>query len=129
MAAFVVDGREFNVIVPDKGIKRQGRVLDGEDAGRLQNGEMERDIIGTYYNYTIPLETSRLNREEYDELYEILSAPVDYHMLQVPYGQTVILFRAYVANLDDTLVSMRNGINKWTGLSINFVAMGPYRTP
>ena len=50
---FKVDGVSYNVIVPEGGLKRQGRVLDGESVGRMLSGRMMRDIVGTYYNYAI----------------------------------------------------------------------------
>ena len=129
MSPFTLDGVSYNVFVPEDGIKRSGQVLDGDNAKRSQNGHMIRDIIGTYYNYTIDLDTSQTDVEEYDKLYEVLTAPVDYHTLKVPYGQETLTFKAYVTGAEDTLRSMAGGVNLWHGLSINFIAMKPQRTP
>ena len=129
MSAFILDGKTYNVRVPEGGIKRSGQVLDGDKAGRAQNGSMIRDIIGTYYNYTIEFDTSAASSAEYDELYNALTAPVDYHTLVIPYGQTTLAFRAYVTSAEDTLRSMAGGVNHWEGLSAKFIAMKPQRTP
>ena len=88
---------------------------------------MQRDIIGTFYNYTVQLDTNMLSESEYDELYEVLSAPVDYHQITVPYGQNALTFDAYVTSGDDTL-NMARSSKRWSGLSINFIAMEPQRT-
>lgn len=127
---FTVDGVSYNVRVPGGGIKRSGQVLDGPNAGRSQgNGIMIRDIIGTFYNYTISIETDDTTPEEYDSLYQVLSAPVDYHLLVVPYGQTTMEFKAYVSSAEDTLDTMNDGVNKWSGLTVKFIATAPQRTP
>lgn len=123
-----MDGVSYDVIVPENGLKRKGQVLDGEKAGRLLIGSMERDIIGTYYNYTLQIETNRLNTADYDRLFEVLTAPVDYHMVSFPYGQEMLTFRAYVSNLEDTLKIIQNGVRYWGGVSVNFIAMDPART-
>ena len=122
-----IDGKYYNITVPEKGIKRSFSVLDTDESGRSTSGDMIRDIIGTYYNYTIMFETKKLNRDEYDELYEVLSAPVDYHVITVPYGQTVLTFNAYVTKGDDTLQHIDGIGNDWSGLSIDFIATSPQR--
>lgn len=124
---FTVNGRAYNVVVPDGGLKRSGKVLDGENAERAKSGRMIRDIIGTYYNYSLQLDTANLDVAEYDALYEVLSAPVDYHVITMPYGQGTITFDAYVANVDDELKRMEPGRNLWGNLTFNFIAMAPRR--
>lgn len=122
-----IDGKYYNISIPEKGIKRSFSVTDTDNSGRNISGEMLRDIIGTYYNYTIQFETKQLSSAEYDDLYETLSAPVDYHTITVPYGQTTMTYKAYVTNGNDNL-NHRNSLgNKWSGLSIDFIAMSPQR--
>lgn len=127
MAVFKLDGTEYNVIVTS--LQRKASVLDGDNAGRTLSGRMERDIIGTYYNYTMQVDTKGLAVEDYDALYEVLSAPVDFHTVTVPYGQGTLTFEAYVDNVDDELKQMQEGRSLWGGLSFSFIAMAPARTP
>jgi hypothetical protein len=128
MSVFSIDGVTYpGVLVPS--LKRSFEILDGENAGRVKTGTMKRDIIGTYYNYSMELDTSESSIAEYDALYEVLSAPVDSHILVVPYAQATLMFEAYVTNGDDDLISMENKRNKWEGLSVNFIAMSPKRRP
>lgn len=129
---FGIDGRYFDVRIPEEGIKRSFSVADGDKAGRVITGLMVRDIIGTFYNYTISLDTSRLNPKEYDELYEIISAPEDYHDVTLPYGQTSKTFRMYITGGEDTLVTTgqaSDGVSVWKGMSISVIMMEPLRKP
>lgn len=128
MSVFTIDGVGYNVFVPSGGIKRSGKVLDGDKAGRMQSGRMERDIIGTYYNYAMTVDTAGLSSADYDAMYQVITAPVDYHNIVVPYGQGTLSFRAYIANVDDELIVIDNGRNVWGKLAFNFVAMSPERT-
>lgn len=127
MAVFTIDGKEYSGVVVWS-LKRSFQVLDGENTGRAMNGTMIRDIIGTYYNYTLELDTTDATVEQYDELYETLSAPVASHALVVPYGQQTLAFDAYVTNGEDNLARM-DEINRWGGISVNFIAMKPQRYP
>ena len=110
-------------------LKRSFSVLDGDNAGRVMTGAMKRDIIGTYYNYSMEIDPVSSDLAEYDEFYEAISAPVDSHVLTVPYAQTTVTFDAYVANGEDELVSKNDDRSNWQNLSVNFVAMKPERTP
>lgn len=110
-------------------LKRSFSVLDGDNAGRVMTGAMKRDIIGTYYNYSMEIDPVSSDLAEYDEFYEAISSPVDSHVLTVPYAQTTLTFDAYVANGEDELASKYNGRNEWQNLAVNFVAMKPKRTP
>lgn len=129
MSVFTLDGKAYNVFVPADGIRRSGQILDGENAGRTLSGMMIRDIIGTYYNYSISIDTQQLQVEEYDALYDAVTAPVDYHELTVPYGQGELSFRAYITGAEDVLKTMESGINRWGDLTLSFVAMAPQRRP
>lgn len=123
---FAVDGKIYHVNV--ESLQRKASILDGENAGRVLSGRMERDIIGTYYNYTLALGTRDMNTADYDALYEVLTAPVNCHTIRVPYGQGTKTFEAYIASADDDLLLLSE-LNLWAGLKINFVAMEPDRRP
>lgn len=124
----IIDGVEFAKAVLT--FKRSFQVLDGENAGRtIVNGSMERDVIGTYYNYSATIDSSFMTLEEYDELYEIISSPADFHTLEVPYGQGVYVYQAYITNGSDELTLIKDDKNYWNKLSFNFIAKSPKRRP
>ena len=110
-------------------ITRSFQVLDGENAGRVMTGEMERDIIGTYYNYAVEIDADDATPQEYDDFFDAISAPVDAHEIIVPYAQATLTFLAYVTNGQDNLDMMMDAQTRWNGLSLNFIAMAPQRRP
>lgn len=124
---FTIDGVAYRVHVPSGGLKRSFEVLDGENAGRLISGDLNRDVIGTFYNYELSIEPDTQNVEEYDRLFEVLSAPQDFHTVTFPYGQSTLTFLAYVTSGQDTLTDMIEN-NDWTGLTVHFIAKAPQRT-
>lgn len=124
---FSIDGRYYNVIIPENGIQRTFAVTDTDQSGRVQTGRMLRDIIGTFYNYSMTISTNNLSAEEYDELYDLISSPVESHVIIAPYGQTTLQFDAYITNGSDTLGRRLNGVNRWRELTFNFIAMAPQR--
>lgn len=124
---FNVDGVSYKVKVPPGGLKRSFDVLDGPNAGRMMGGGMTRDVIGTFYNYQLEINRDEASLAEYDQLFEVLSAPVDAHTVTFPYGQETLTFRAYVTKGNDSLLRKSREKNYWGGLSIQFVAMAPQR--
>lgn len=124
---FEVDGRNYKVRV--KKLKRSGIVTDGKNAGRLDVSlEMDREILGTFYNYTLDIDADLLSLEEYDELYETLTDPdMPSHLVKMPYGQGYLTFRAYITQVDDELAMMGEDFRLWKNASIQFTAMKPQR--
>ena len=110
-------------------LKRSFSVLDGPNAGRVMSYDMVRDVGGTFYNYSLTFDQDLSAPAEYDAFYEVISAPVDYHMIEVPYAQGTMTFKAYVSNGEDELLMLHKNVNAWDNLSVNFVAMSPQRRP
>lgn len=122
-----IDGTRFQV--GQVKIERNFEVLDGEGTERVQSGRLHREIIGTYYNYTLSFGNNTIDPSDYDKLYEILSSPDESHMITVPYGRSgTITYEAYCSKGKDTLFFSRDGNHRWKGLSINFIATEPART-
>lgn len=127
---FTIDGVDLRVWVT--GVKRGFAVTDSEISGRLKNSDMFRDIIGTFYNYTLNVEPDPDYRADYDTFYDIVSAPTPFHDMVFPYGQGTIAFKAYVTSGEDDFKGEKKGetrINKYSGLSVQFIAKSPQRRP
>ena len=125
---FRLDGREDNVNVLE--LKRKFAVTDTENSGRTTDYAMHRDIIGTFYNYTMKVAPKGLDMASYNQFYDAISNPsFASHDITVPYGNETMTFKAYVTQGEDDL-AIRNNKNYWglgDGLSINFIAMEPQR--
>ena len=71
MDVFKIDNEAFPKIHVVK-LTRKFSIVDGPLAGRNLNGTMLRDVIGTYYNYTLELMCDKLSKKEYDRFYMII---------------------------------------------------------
>ena len=125
-----VDGviyKGLHVVPP---IKRSFNVLDGKNAGRSEfSGAMFRDVIGTFYNYSITVDPSASDPDVYDAFYEAITSPEEQHEVVLPYGQGTLTFNAYVTTGSDDCSEIRENSKKWENFSFNIVAMKPQRTP
>ena len=128
---FIIDNKSFeHTDIVLRGLQRSFSVADGKNAGRDLAGGMMRDIIGTYFNYSLDFGSKSFSPDTYEELVEILSAPVAYHTVSFPFGNKTITQKMYVTNGQDTLRKFRaNENNQFSDLSINFIAMKPFLTP
>ena len=125
---FTIDGVGY----PGVGVEsltRSALIKDGQNAGELMSGEYERDLIGTYYHYTLVLSGMEPGSPDYDAMYEVLTAPVNSHQVVMPYGQGTLSFQAYIQNAGDALISMTDTENWWGNLTIQFMAKRPQRIP
>ena len=126
MALFSIDGEEFNI--PLVKVKRESSVLD-KYATRTEGGDLQREIIGVYYNYTLTFPELNLDTEEYARLWDKITEPVEFHDFVVPSSDGTFSFAGYITTTGDELKRSRDGKNYWGGLSIKFIAKAPARTP
>lgn len=122
---FKIDGRGFSGVGVES-LKRSFRIPDGTNAGDMLSGDYERDLVGTYYDYDLVITTSDLSVNEYDALFEVLSAPVNSHMVEMPYGMTSLTFEAMIKGGDDELIPMDDG-TWWGNLNVSIRAKKPQR--
>lgn len=121
----IIDGNTFNIPVLE--VRRRCEFLD-KSASRTASGVLKRKLIGVYFNYTLSL-GSGTNKQEYYSLYEKLSEPVEFHEVEVPYGNEKLTFTAYFADVEDSLLRLKNGDAIWTGLTVSFIAKEPAKAP
>ncbi|WP_051280666.1 hypothetical protein [Anaerovorax odorimutans] len=121
---FVINGTEYDVSVLS--IQREATILTGDNAGRLKNGNVVRDVTGTIYNFEFEVSSKTENATDYDNLYEIITAPVESYPVSVPFGQGFLDFDAYINTADDELMHMGSK-NLWNNLIFTAAAMEPQR--
>lgn len=110
-------------------LKRRFVVTDTDLTERVQNGEINRDVLGTFYNYSAVIDSDDAFPAEYDAFYDVISSTDESHDLVVPFAQTTLAFKAYVTNGEDDLLAMMERQNRWGNLTFNFVACAPQRRP
>ena len=123
-----VDGKLYaNIHLRD--LKREGEMLDGQNTMRFKNGHLTRDIVGTFFNYSVVIDPDAADVEVYDELYEVLLDPdMESHIVVFPYGQGTLTFRAYVSKISDEIIYINGAEQRWGNATMKFVAQAPQRS-
>lgn len=116
-----IDGVEYKV--PIVSLKRKGDILD-LTANRTEDGVLHREVIGTFYNYTLTIGIVN-DQELYDALWWVLTTPVASHQIQLPNQPEA--FEGYFGSCQDDIVLITDEGQKAKGLSFNLVATRPSR--
>lgn len=124
---FTIDGRSFSGVGVES-VKRRFWVTDGPAADVMLSGDYERDVVGTYYGYEITMSAADLTQNEYDALYEILSAPKSSHAVVMPYGGRSISFEGMIYSGADELIPVDDG-TWWGNLTVSVKSKAPIRIP
>jgi len=115
----IIDGESYDVAITS--LKRKADVLD-KSAYRSEDGELHREVIGTFYNYTLAIGVFN-NEELYNKLFEVLSEPVAYHHVILPHDN--IQFKGYFSSVQDEVVRLTESGAKFKGLTCNLIAKSP----
>ena len=125
---FTIDGISYNILVPVGSLRRTFEIKEGGNSALLLSGEYDRDIIGTYYNYEMNIDARNSAPEQYDLLYQALTAPVPYHIVTFPYGQSTLTFNAYITGGSDGFRRKLGTKQYWGELTVTFHAQAPQRS-
>ena len=118
-----IDGIGYKIDVLS--VKRTADFLD-KYAERTENGDLERELIGVYFNYKLQLGPG-IARTEYARLWDKLTEPVEFHEVTVPDEDGDYTFTAYFSNVADELLRKVAEKNYWKNLTVNFIAKKPAR--
>jgi hypothetical protein len=123
--SLIVDSITYNI--PVIGIKRKADFLS-KYAERTVDGKLHTELIGVYYNYQLQIGYTT-DTDEYTALWDKLTEPTEFHTVTVPDESGDYTFTAYFSNIGDELYKITGEKNYWTGLTVNFIAQSPARTP
>ena len=120
-----IDGVTYDI--PVISLKRKGEFLD-KYAERTDNGDLQRELIGVYFNYQLNFGRGS-SPTEYARLWQKLTEPVEFHTVTVPDEDGDFTFTAYFSNVSDELVKAKTGAAArfWKNLTVNFIARSPAR--
>lgn len=124
---FVMDGIEYNVSV--EALERSFTIAEATRAKTALNGEKYRDIVGTYYNYTMVVSERNGDREALDAFFDAISNPVDSHICVFPYGQNTLTQRMYVMAGTQPIRKITSGHTEWQSMTVAFYAKAPKVMP
>jgi hypothetical protein len=123
----IIDGVKFDI--PIVSLKRTADFLD-KYAKRTEDGNLQRKLIGVYFNYQLKLARSTtVGRAVYQKLWNKLTEPVEFHTVVVPDAGGSFTFTAYFSNVGDELLTQHGSDNYWRNLTVNFTAKAPARKP
>lgn len=125
MRTIRVDGIEYHVNLKYATLVRSFTILEGNNKGDALTGRTVRDIIGTRYDYELAIEQDEDNPADYDRFYEVISSPVDTHVVTFPYGQDTLTYECMIEEGNDTYMGTYGGVELWEGLVIRFTAIEP----
>lgn len=124
---FLMDGIAYNVRVSK--MARTFSIQDTDRTGRTQDGEMYRDIVGTFYNYSMTVERMDDDADSFDSFWEAISQPVESHVCVFPYNQSIITQKMYITSGEQDLISRTRGKNQWGEIGLSYIAMSPKVVP
>lgn len=119
---FVVDGLVWNVPC---NIEREARISASDISGLMLDRSYFNDVLGTYMEYTIGIAVPMNMREEYAQIYEALTNPLDGHSFILPYNNSTIALTARVTNVSDVYVRLPGGENYWKGIEFTIISNYP----
>ena len=120
-----IDGTNYNV--PLIGISRNFDFLD-KYAERTESGDLQRELIGVYANYTLLFCT--INDDAlYQSLIDKLTEPVNFHDFVLPTTGGIFSFRGYISSVSDQITKIKTSTAKFSSLQCNFTAKKPFRVP
>lgn len=128
MESIRVDGVAYRVRVIHNSVEQSFEIVEGPNAGTSIKKRQIRDILGTAYGYTLKVERNPSYPDDFDAFYDVISAPVDSHRVEMPYGQDMLAFDAAITSGKMVYSGIRAGRKYWTGLEVSFSSIEPQRT-
>ena len=114
-----IDGKSYDIRIAS--LKRKADILD-KFATRSEDGVLHREVIGTYYNYTLELYSN--DKQVYNEVFEVLSNPVPSHRVELPTDH--VAFDGYFSSISDEVVRIdTDGLTKYHKLTCRLTAVRP----
>lgn len=121
-----IDGTLYNV--PLLSIKRNFDVLDKYAERNEEDGDLKREILGVYANYTLSFGTID-DDDTYEKLIDKLTEPIEFHDFVVPTTKGPFEFKGYISQVSDEITKIMKDTAKFKGLSCKFTMKKPFRTP
>ena len=122
-----VDGIHYDI--PMVSLKRTADFLD-KYAERSEEGDLLRELIGVYYNYTLTVGTSSdFGETDYDAFWDKMTEPVEFHEISLPTANGYYTFTGYISSVSDEYKKILNNEAVFTGFTCKFTAKSPSRRP
>lgn len=120
---FVMDGKSYNVQVMN--LTRSFDIKEAIAAKYTQSGDIYRDLVGTYYNYTITVRERNGDRAALDAFWDAISKATASHDCVFPYNQSTLSQRMYVKSGSQDINRLYEDGASWKDITVQFIAKEP----
>ena len=122
-----VDGVHFDI--PMVSLKRRADFLD-KYAERVETGDLQRELIGVYYNFDLTVGTSSdFGETEYEKFWDKMTEPVAFHDISIPTNSGYYTFKGYISSVSDEYKKILDNEAEYTGFTCKLTAKAPARIP
>lgn len=121
---FTVDGIQWPYPCD---IERTVEVKPSEISGMLLDRSYFNDVLGTYLQMTVKIAVPLDYTDEYNEIHNILTNPVDGHVFIFPYGAGSLTVTARVDSVKDSYVRLPGGGRYWKGIQFTATSNAPIK--
>lgn len=123
-----VDGTYYDI--PLVSLKRTADFLD-KYAERAEDGILQRELIGVYYNFTLTAGSSDHFNCDYDAFWDHMTQPVEFHTFSLPYGANggTYSFTGYISSVSDEYEKIMSNGARFKSFTCKMTAQAPARTP
>lgn len=123
----IADNIHFDI--PLVSLKRSADFLD-KFAERTEDGELKRELIGVYYNFTLTVGDSvAFGDSDYNEFWNKMTEPVEFHDFVLPAGTGTYSFRGYISSVSDEYKKILDGEAEFSAFTCKMTAKQPARSP
>ena len=117
-----IDGHVWDVPCD---LERTADITPSEISGMLLDKTYFNDVLGTFMTYDVTLAVPPTMMQEYSNLYESLTDPVDAHAFVLPYNNGMINLTARVEQVRDIYVYTVSQRQYWRGMRFTVIASHP----
>lgn len=123
----IVDGTYFDI--PFVSLKREAPFLD-KYAERVESGDLERELIGVYYNFALTVgSSSDFGDTDYEDFWDFMTTPVPFRNFSIPIKKGYYDFRGYITAISDEYKKILDNDAEYTGFTCKMIAKSPARRP
>lgn len=123
--SFSIDGLEWQYPCQ---ITREAKLTASDISGMMLDKSYFNDCLGTWMQYTVVIAVPFGSEDQYAQIYESLTQPVDGHVFVLPYNNSTIEITARVTEVQDVWVRMSDNKNYWKGTQFTVIANHPSKT-
>ena len=129
MSVIKIDGKTYDV--GEIELKRAAEIIyDPVTQGVMLDFSEVDDAVATKYTYSFTVEPKHgaLNENsQYDAFFEDITSPKSVRTVELPFGQSRIIFQAKIKTAGDILSKSHGGINRWGSLNVTFTPVKPQK--